>query len=54
MKLQVAFIIGALASAITITWSGEVLALGRAVSKTIHNAYAAHFFDKATFLVNCL
>ena len=43
-----------LASAVTVTWPAEVLAFGRAVSDTFHSAYITHFFDKATFLVNCL
>ena len=43
-----------LASAVSITWPAEVLAFGHAVSDTFHSAYVSHFFDKATFLVNCL
>ena len=54
MNFLVAIAVGVLASAISITWPEEVFAFGRAVSDTFHSAYATHFFDKATFLVNCL
>ncbi len=54
MKFHVAIAIGVLVSAVTVTWPAEVLAFGRAVSDTFHSAYVTHFFDKATFLVNCL
>ena len=47
-----AFVI--MASAVSIIWPAEVLAFGHAVSNTFHSAYVTHFFDKATFLVNCL
>ena len=54
MKFHVAIAVGVLASAVTVTWPAEVLAFGRAISDTFHSAYVTHFFDKATFLVNCL
>ena len=54
MNYYVAIVSLVLASAVSITWPAEVLAFGRAVSDTFHSAYVSHFFDKATFLVNCL
>ena len=54
MKFYVAIAVGALGSAVTVTWTAEVLAFGHAVSDTFHSAYLTNFFDKATFLVNCL
>ena len=54
MNIYVAIGYVVLASAVFITWSAEVLAFGHAVSGTFHSAYVSHFFDKATFLVNCL
>ena len=54
MKFHVALAFGVLASAVTVAWPAEVLAFGRAISDTFHSAYVTHFFDKATFLVNCL
>ena len=54
MKYGIAIVFGVLSSTASVTWSAEVLAFCRAVSDTFHGAYVAHFFDKATFLVNCL
>ena len=48
----IAFVV--MASAVSIIWPAEVLAFGHAFSDTFHSAYVTHFFDKATFLVNCL
>mgnify|MGYP004261252399 CR=1 FL=1 len=54
MKYSVAFSFLVLASAVSVIWPREVLAFGHTVSNTFHSAYVTHFFDKATFLVNCL
>ena len=54
MRYNIAIAFAVLASAVSIIWPAEVLAFGHAVSDTFHSAYVAHFFDKATFLVNCL
>ena len=54
MKYDVSIAFAVLASAVAITWPAEILAFGHAVSNTFYSAYVTHFFDKATFLVNCL
>ena len=54
MKYGITIVFGGLSYIASVTWSAEVLAFGRAISDTFHSAYVAHFFDKATFLVNCL
>ncbi len=54
MKYGISIVFGVLSYAASVSWSTETVALGQAISDTFHDAYVAHFFDKATFLVNCL
>ena len=54
MKVFAAIAVGVLATVASVSSLSDVLALGHAVSDTFHGAYVIHFFDKATFLVNCL
>ena len=54
MKFRILIAFGIVFAAAAAVWPAEVLAIGRAVTDTFHDAYVSHFFDKATFLVNCL
>ncbi len=54
MKFRAFIIVGILLASTAIIWPRDVLAGGRVVLDTFHNAYVGHFIDKATFLVNCL
>lgn len=54
MTLRVLTGLGFLLSAAAVVWPAQASAFGRAVGGGFHNAYVSHFFDKATFLVNCL
>ena len=54
MRLCAAIAVGVLATFASVTSLAEALAFGRAVSDNFHGAYVIHFFDNATFLVNCL